>query len=285
MRRQFVIISRVVVSLNPFLRWSGILVSNTRIVLNMHPMADIECHKAVYRAVIGSATFHFYSSAVCRDSADNAPVYRALAKSVVHDSNIKSATRHWAENLLQYIEVADHPEVLRATDEIVIVRDKYPKGRWHYLCLPKKPIDNWTCLTKADIPLLRRMVEVSESFARDQVERELGLKANGVKFKSGFHAIPSMKQLHLHVISCDFSAATMRTKAHWNAFVTDFFVPVQVIIDELELAERIHWDQKRRGLYLSLLMEPMKCPLCDSIFRTIPSLKSHYLEEYKRDEA
>lgn len=44
-------------------------------------------------------------------------------------------------------------------------------------------------------------------------------------FKIGYHAEPSMQQLHLHVISMDFNSPSLKTKKHWNSFNTEFFVP------------------------------------------------------------
>lgn len=46
-------------------------------------------------------------------------------------------------------------------------------------------------------------------------------------FKIGYHALPSMQQLHLHVISNDFDSPCLKTKKHWNSFCTDFFLPVK----------------------------------------------------------
>lgn len=42
-------------------------------------------------------------------------------------------------------------------------------------------------------------------------------------FKIGFHALPSMRRLHLHVISDDFFSPYLKTKLHWNSFHTHFF--------------------------------------------------------------
>ena len=36
----------------------------------------------------------------------------------------------------------------------------------------------------------------------------------------GFHAIPSMPQLHMHVVSQEFDSACLKTKRHYNTFTT-----------------------------------------------------------------
>lgn len=40
----------------------------------------------------------------------------------------------------------------------------------------------------------------------------------------GYHAVPSMQRLHLHVISTDFVSPCLKTKYHWNSFTTPFFL-------------------------------------------------------------
>lgn len=40
----------------------------------------------------------------------------------------------------------------------------------------------------------------------------------------GYHAIPSMSQLHLHMISQDFDSPCLKTKRHWNSFNTKYFL-------------------------------------------------------------
>lgn len=46
-------------------------------------------------------------------------------------------------------------------------------------------------------------------------------------FKIGFHAIPHMDRLHMHVISKDFQSRCLKTKVHWNSFNTEFFLSTE----------------------------------------------------------
>lgn len=46
-------------------------------------------------------------------------------------------------------------------------------------------------------------------------------------FEIGFHAQPSMRHLHMHVISTDFDSPTLKTQRHWNSFHTELFIPHQ----------------------------------------------------------
>lgn len=50
-------------------------------------------------------------------------------------------------------------------------------------------------------------------------------KLKPYQFKIGYHAEPSMQQLHMHVISIDFNSPTLRTQRHWNSFNTKLFIP------------------------------------------------------------
>lgn len=50
-------------------------------------------------------------------------------------------------------------------------------------------------------------------------------------FKMGFHGKPSMKQLHLHVISDDLNSPAMKHSKHYNTFTTPYFLDVHDFID------------------------------------------------------
>jgi aprataxin len=55
----------------------------------------------------------------------------------------------------------------------------------------------------------------------------------------GFHAVPSMSQLHLHLISTDFLGSGLKNKKHYNSFTTPFLVPIDDAIDMLSNEGRI----------------------------------------------
>ena len=67
-----------------------------------------------------------------------------------------------------------------------------------------------------------RALRTADSAAR--LRAELGTPP----FALGFHAAPSMRQLHLHVISLDFASEALKNKKHWNSFATAFLVPPEV---------------------------------------------------------
>lgn len=78
----------------------------------------------------------------------------------------------------------------------MLVPDKYPKARHHALVIARDPrLQGPLDLTIGthDADLVRHMADVGRRWAMEQ-----GPHAH---FVMGFHSVPSMKQLHLHVIS------------------------------------------------------------------------------------
>lgn len=45
-----------------------------------------------------------------------------------------------------------------------------------------------------------------------------------VPIRLGYHAIPSLSLLHLHIVSSDLDSPALKNKKHWNSFATPFFV-------------------------------------------------------------
>lgn len=45
-----------------------------------------------------------------------------------------------------------------------------------------------------------------------------------VPIRLGYHAIPSLSLLHLHIVSSDLESPALKNKKHWNSFATPFFV-------------------------------------------------------------
>ncbi|CAH2354857.1 aprataxin-like protein [[Candida] railenensis] len=133
----------------------------------------------------------------------------------------------------------DNPErhkdqVLWSNEDVVIIRDLYPKSTFHYLILPKlhthehplyafkeneifyREVENYVKLTKE---ILRQNLNKHDAFAKLDGENFIN-----TFLKVGVHSIPSLKNLHIHVISKDFHSPRLKNKKHYNSFNTDFFV-------------------------------------------------------------
>ncbi|OQV12088.1 putative Aprataxin [Hypsibius exemplaris] len=174
----------------------------------------------------------------------------------------------WRKGLLR---ASERPEKqLYSDDLIVILADHAPKGRFHYLVLPKAPIDTVEDLTPSHIPLLRYMMAKSEKF----IEREIRPKTR-CDVLMGFHIVPTFIRLHLHLISNDFDAPGMKSTYAWGSFTTDFFMHPEKAISILESKGRIEIDPVEacevRGDNSSIL----SCHGCKEKFSDLAELKSH----------
>ncbi|XP_021713194.1 aprataxin-like protein isoform X3 [Aedes aegypti] len=157
----------------------------------------------------------------------------------------------------------------------VVIRDKYPKARHHFLVLPWANIDNvyefssLLQLIPVHIPLLKEMFQL----AKQAIELN---RCHQKEFAMGFHMRPSMHRLHLHVISKDFVSARLKTVKHWNIFRTDLFMPFESVL--LELQERGHIKHRPEAYINSLMDARLECNQCDRQFDTLPALKEHLLD-------
>ncbi|KTF80178.1 hypothetical protein cypCar_00043051 [Cyprinus carpio] len=95
--------------------------------------------------------------------------------------------------------------------------------------------------------------------------------AHKLSFRLGYHAIPSMSHVHLHVISQDFDSPCLKNKKHWNSFTTDYFVESQDVIAMLEHDGKVTVKDGTS----ELLKLPLRCCFCHKEQPTIPKLKEH----------
>ncbi|KAG7274519.1 hypothetical protein CRUP_025712 [Coryphaenoides rupestris] len=73
-------------------------------------------------------------------------------------------------------------------DKVVVIKDKYPKARYHWLVLPWESIPNMKALRgEQHCDLLRHMQQVGERMVAQCKD------APALRFRSGYHAIPSMR--------------------------------------------------------------------------------------------
>ena len=203
--------------------------------------------------------------------------------------------------------IADHPErysasvVLEVQKDYIIMLDKYPKARHHALVVSRNrslqgPLD----LTSEDIPLLKEMKTAAQIWSSKTAPLS--------SFALGFHSIPSMRRLHLHVISKDFESPYLKTKKHWNSFCSQFFLDIDWVLEQLSISngseasvlgtgsyfshddaydtqrvtnskEHLHHTSRRLEYDFqemeSFLRGPLRCHACDAEFRSILALKNH----------
>ena len=111
--------------------------------------------------------------------------------------------------------------------------------------------------------------------------------AERFRFRCGFHASPSMRTAHMHVVSGDLRGVGMKTRRHWNSFATSFFKEAEETARDLERAGAeaesvsgdassgtLRWDVAE--LERVVAMTPLRCHKCgDGPFPTMPKLFAH----------
>ena len=183
--------------------------------------------------------------------------------------------------------------VLFFDDELVVARDAYPKSRTHLLVLARdtRLAEGPKAMRSTDAALVRRMARVGEAHARTLAAEAASAAdsrnddAERFRFRCGFHASPSMRTAHMHVVSGDLRGVGMKTRRHWNSFVTSFFKEAEETARDLERAEAesaggggassgTRWDVAE--LERVVAMTPLRCHKCgDGPFPTMPKLFAH----------
>eukprot|EP00047_Mylnosiga_fluctuans_P014051 m.34967 g.34967 ORF g.34967 m.34967 type:complete len:455 (-) comp5286_c0_seq1:1278-2642(-) len=175
---------------------------------------------------------------------------------------------HWSDALYEFCRAPERypTEVLYSDNDVVVINDKFPKARVHLLIMPRRKIDNLSNLLPTDLPLLEQMQSVASTFIA---------RHKNLTFRTGFHACPSMRQLHMHVISQDFDSQHLKTKRHWNSFTSPFFVGSKIVYKTLRDKGVVRFERTEYERYLE---RDLGCHVCKETFRTMPQLKAHIVK-------
>ncbi|XP_051876508.1 aprataxin isoform X2 [Pristis pectinata] len=174
----------------------------------------------------------------------------------------------WSQGLK--VSMQDPKLQVYKDDTVVVIKDKYPKARFHWLVLPWEPISSLKAVRRDHLNVLRHMNEVGEKLVQECLD------SKALRFRLGYHAIPSMSHLHLHVISQDFDSPCLKTKKHWNSFNTDYFVESQVVMKMVEQNGKVIVKDEMP----ELLKMPLMCHVCRQQLSTIPQLKEHLRKHF-----
>ncbi|XP_032155868.1 aprataxin isoform X1 [Sapajus apella] len=175
----------------------------------------------------------------------------------------KESLGHWSQGLK--ISMQDPKLQVYKDEQVVVIKDKYPKARYHWLVLPWTSISSLKAVTREHLELLKHMHTVGEKVIVDIAG------SSKLRFRLGYHAIPSMSHVHLHVISQDFDSPCLKNKKHWNSFNTEYFLESQAVIEMVQEAGRV---TVRDGMP-ELLRLPLRCHECQQMLPSIPQLKEH----------
>ncbi|KAF4509649.1 hypothetical protein G6O67_003797 [Ophiocordyceps sinensis] len=176
--------------------------------------------------------------------------------------------------------------------DFVVIRDAYPKATVHVLLLPRDPrlALRHPFDALADPAVLAAVRERASSLrvlAAAELRRRLGRHSasdaarqavlDGVApappsgpglppgrdwaadVVCGVHAVPSMRHLHIHVLSRDMHSPALRHRKHYNSFATPFFVDLA----DFPLADD---DPRRDPAAMGYMGRDLKCWRCDGNF-------------------
>ncbi|KAL3830195.1 hypothetical protein ACJIZ3_018997 [Penstemon smallii] len=180
-------------------------------------------------------------------------------------------TKTWGSWAQALYNIAMHPEnhtnvVLETLDDVVVMNDAYPKAKRHILVLARaNGLDSIADVHREHISLLKSMHDVGFKWAQKFLNEDKSLSF----FRLGYHSAPSMRQLHLHVISQDFDSGHLKNKKHWNSFNTPFFIDSVDVIKELDEVGKVTLKNDK---FLSM---ELRCHRCKSVHPNVPRLKAH----------
>ncbi|KAI0341582.1 HIT-like protein [Trametopsis cervina] len=196
------------------------------------------------------------------------------------------------------------PEVyISHTDTTVAILDRYPKSIFHALVLPRpRDADGLTVDVLDSLRSLLRSEKagVSRETAR-RILREMGAHAESERERIrkemmsryqvtwdvwlGFHAVPSMHHLHLHVLSADLHSPTMKHRKHYNSFhpKRGFFLHYEDVMSWFDAVPSFFKDKASLDprTYEPLLKHDLDCFICDKPFKNMPLLKAHLQQHHE----
>ncbi|ODA81742.1 hypothetical protein RJ55_00245 [Drechmeria coniospora] len=192
--------------------------------------------------------------------------------------------------------------VIYHNDDFVAIRDKFPKATVHALILPRSsqmsmrhPFD--ALADEVFLGRVRREAVRLGALVASELQRRLGPDSRadeprqavlrgdaepplppgrdwGADVRCGVHAVPSMRHLHVHVLSRDMHSPALRHRNHYNSFNTPFFVDLA----DFPLAED---DPRRDPQRMAYLRRDLCCWRCGRNFgNQFKRLTEHLEEEY-----
>ncbi|CAF0856807.1 unnamed protein product [Rotaria sordida] len=130
---------------------------------------------------------------------------------------------HWSAGLSTALD--DEGARVHKDELCTVIKDKYPKARIHLLVMPNEYIANLKSINNTHLPLLKHMLKVGKEVA-EKIAAKADARGSFAHFRYGYHAIPSMSLLHMHVISQDFISDSLKTVCIYIYIVAIQIVPL-----------------------------------------------------------
>jgi aprataxin len=168
-------------------------------------------------------------------------------------------------------------------DEVcVAIYDSFPKSAIHLLVLPRLSLSlpnvhNFSA--QLHLSNLKVLHDRAKRIKRHLEARNQQCVSGGgqAMFRGelmvGYHGIPSMNYLHIHIISTDFVG--IKNKKHYLSFAKcpEFFIPMDTM--EKDLSENKTFTKKPD---CNVLKEDLVCLHCNITHKNIPALKAHLVK-------
>lgn len=187
-------------------------------------------------------------------------------------------------------------DIIFSNDMATLLLDAYPKAAVHLLLLPKESflsVRQVRDFQPNQIEKIRQFHSLAREVAAsieqgdqsfDLIPSKWHVKLRTMyrwrqPLKCGYHVIPSLYPLHLHIISSDFISPTLKNKGHWNKFTTEYFIEISEVETKLSTLQNerctLNEALPNDEFYDLVLKKPLTCHHCGEIFSNIPKLKWH----------
>ncbi|KAF5380874.1 hypothetical protein D9615_003902 [Tricholomella constricta] len=186
------------------------------------------------------------------------------------------------------------------TETSLTIYDTFPKSLFHFLLLPRivapleaNELSSLRTLLRSDKTRAKQVISALNDDAqslRKEIEEEM-VKRYGFKWGiwAGFHAVPSMQHIHLHVLSADMCSEKMKNKKHYNSFhpKIGFFLDIDEVLSWFDAEDSYYARMAKLDPkpYEALLKEDLSCFHCDTRVKNMPTLKAHLQEEWDKQAA
>ncbi|PVF98831.1 hypothetical protein CPB86DRAFT_872988 [Serendipita vermifera] len=187
------------------------------------------------------------------------------------------------------------------TDETYTILDGMPKSLFHVLIIPRL-LDGMSAEQYRDLGSLlngnhrkaKEMLLILKEVSKQVIaliEKEM-MEKYGFTWKiwTGFHPLPSMNHLHLHVISSDFCGADMERFIQYNGFLPEvgLFLTVDQVLawfdgSYSEFRKQSRVTDRARPIF-NRSGKSAKCWKCQEAFLTRHHMKEHLWEEWNREK-
>jgi aprataxin len=170
---------------------------------------------------------------------------------------------------MKYAVDPDHypVEVPYYDNNLILLNNKFPKSKIHLMIIPRIPIASVWELNSSHLGLLDQFSKRLDIFQKNNSQ---------VQFQAGFHAIPSILQLHLHVISEDFISPCLVTKKHYLSHTTPYLIDLENVIESIQKKGKFN-HILNKGQFLDLVNGDIVCHKCKTVLNDMATLKNHLL--------